>query len=128
MGADRNQYTNQLAEQARIACIALPHLPATRRQFDRISVQAAAIELVICTATALEVIEAGAEWAPTETALCRLYTAWCAYWGVNLGSADEHINDPALPMELRDWLHAFSELWQQAEDREFNPRPGDHHA
>lgn len=128
MGSDRDQYADHLAEAARLACVALPHLPATIRHPERISTQDAARALVTTTATVLELEADCVEWERIEPAMVALYVAFQDYWAVQLGSADEHNNDPALPVELREWLNAFIELWQDAENREIEAQAFNEHA
>lgn len=48
-------------------------------------------------------------------ALCLEYTLWNHANGLKLGSADEHIHDPDLTEEQRQWVADFSRRWEAAE-------------
>lgn len=43
------------------------------------------------------------------------YQKFMAEHGLSLGSADEHVFDDDLKPELRDWLRAFCNRWDQNE-------------
>lgn len=48
-------------------------------------------------------------------ALILLYEAFNAHHGLNLGSADEHLSDPALTPQQRAWLRSYCQLWELTE-------------
>jgi hypothetical protein len=55
---------------------------------------------------------------PVTNALCLVYEEWNAYQGLSLGSAEEHLDDPHLTEEQRDWLAAFVDLWDLTQREE----------
>ena len=56
---------------------------------------------------------------PESTAeLTDEYGRWLAEHELSLGSADEHLSDPALTIEQRLFLGVFSARWDVAQDRE----------
>lgn len=73
-----------------------------------------------------DAFEAGVAWAlahdePVEVAppsgteaLTDEYLGWQRDRGLKLGSADEHLNDPALTQFQRDWLAIFVQQWDRA--------------
>ena len=50
-------------------------------------------------------------------ALTDEYQAWNKAQGLDLGSADEHLNDDSLTGEQQQWLSDFCERWDAAERR-----------
>lgn len=48
-------------------------------------------------------------------ALTAEYNDWNQREGLNLGSADEHLFDPALTEAQRVWLHGCVQRWEEAE-------------
>lgn len=56
--------------------------------------------------------------APDLVALVHEYDDFLAANKLPPGSADEHVNDPAITQEQREWLQDFINRWQSAEDAE----------
>lgn len=112
-----DQYANHLAEAAARAALARSNIVDVRGSSLR---RVMLMDFVTCTATALEEAANTPRCAPAlDRALHRLYRAWKDKEGIHLGPAHEHYNDPALPVEQREWLNAFLDLWNEVSP----PRP-----
>ena len=46
--------------------------------------------------------------------LCAEYQQWMQSQGLALGSADEHLNDPHLSQDQKNWLRHFCDRWDDA--------------
>jgi|TARA_R100001086_G_scaffold222853_1_gene140430 hypothetical protein len=52
----------------------------------------------------------------THDALIAIYKIWNKEQGLQLGSADDHVNDENLTYNQQEWLRAYVRLWAFTEE------------